>query len=72
MTTIKLFDKYGRALTDITSGDERICLPHEIHLHDDGTATASHPSNGDYDFESLDELCADYQIDPAAVHRLRD
>lgn len=67
MTTIKLFASDGRALTDITSDDDTVSLPHEIQIADDGKAAACHADSGDQHFDDLDALCAAYRIDPAAV-----
>ena len=69
--TLKLFTSDGRALTDLVSDDDSILLPNEITLTDKG-ATAHHADQGDFEFESLADLCFDYGLDADAVQACLD
>ena len=69
--TLKLFTSDGRALTDVVSYNDSILLPHEITVTDEG-ATAHHANQGDYEFESLADLCFDYGLDADAVQACLD
>ena len=64
--TLKLFTSDGRALTNLVSEDDSILLPNEITVTDEG-ATAHHADQGDYEFESLEELCFEYGLDADLV-----
>lgn len=55
-TEIKLFTSDGKALTNLTSADETICLPDTICVNSDGTATSSHADSNDAEYESLSDL----------------
>ena len=69
--TLKLFTSDGRALTNLVSEDDSILLPNEITLTKEG-ATAHHANQGDYEFESLDELCFEYGLDAEVVQACFD
>lgn len=60
--TIKLFNSEGAALTRITSSDASMTLPTEIGIDSDGMAIARHANEGDFEFDSLEALCAAYGI----------
>ena len=64
--TLKLFTSDSRALTNLVSEDDSILLPNEITVTDEG-ATAHHADQGDYEFESLEELCFEYGLDADLV-----
>ena len=64
--TLKLFTSDSRALTNLVSEDDSILLPNEITLTEEG-ATAHHADQGDYEFESLEELCFEYGLDADLV-----
>jgi hypothetical protein len=64
--TLKLFTSDGRALTDLVSYNDSILLPHEITVTHEG-ATAHRADQGDYEFESLEELCFEYGLDADLV-----
>lgn len=64
--TLKLFTPDGRALTDLASEDDSILLPTEIQVLD-SEVIACHADEGDYTFDSLEDLCAEYDLDLAAV-----
>ena len=64
--TLKLFTSDSRALTNLVSEDDSILLPNEITVTDEG-ATAHHAHQGDYEFESLEELCFEYGLDADLV-----
>lgn len=51
---------------EVTSGDETITLPDEIHLVG-GKAHARHADSDDVIYPSLEALCAAYKLDPEAV-----
>ena len=70
MKTLKLFTADGRALTDLASEDDSILLPNEIRMCECGECQASHSDSGDYDFDSLDDLCGEYGLDLEAVRQL--
>ena len=70
MKTLKLFTADGRALTDLASSDDSILLPNEIRLCECGECQASHSDSGDYDFGTLDDLCANYGLELEAVRQL--
>ena len=69
--TLKLFTSDSRALTNLVSEDDSILLPNEITVTDEG-ATAHHADQGDYEFESLADLCFDYGLDADAVQACLD
>ena len=70
MKTLKLFTSDGRALTNLASSDASIVLPNEIRMCECGECQASHADSGDYDFDTLDDLCANYGLDLEEVRQL--
>jgi hypothetical protein len=70
MKTLKLFTSDGRALTDLVSSDDSILLPNEIRFCDCGKSQAIHADSGDFDFDTLDELCEEYGLDLEEVRQL--
>lgn len=66
MKTLKLFTSDGRALTKLASADDSILLPNEITVYE-CEVIAHHADSGDIAFDTLDEFCAEYGLDIAAV-----
>lgn len=70
MKTLKLFTADGRALTNLASKDDSILLPNEIRMCECGECQASHSDSGDHDFDTLDDLCAEYGLDLEEMRHL--
>ena len=66
MKTLKLFAADGRALTNLASNDDSILLPNAITVYE-CEVIAHHADSGDMAFDTLDDLCAEYGLDVAAV-----